>query len=538
MSYNRGEHIELVHTGNIFTVEKICKGGMGIVYIAKRQRDGKLYALKTLRDDKVGIYAYKNKISMLEARDELTKQFEWESQVWIVLGKHKNIVQAHWFDLSRNYEPFLVMEYVLGAEYGTTVGEWIDKKKAQNIDIPLVLWMCIQALTGLIYAKKVVNEELKIPFVHRDIKPGNLFISEGDTLRVKVSDFGIVKAFDASDRIIGTPYYMPPEQWEGQEVQEKTDVYALGCTMYEMITGKTPFEPSLEEERVIDKISYLKEKHMKEKPPPLKGIPQELNGLILKCLNKNNVERFSFRELRDELQSLHEKIVGQRVKVKDEPELFSAEDWNGRGVGFHRLGFHEKALRCYNEAIALCPYDARFYLNRGNAYFHLKQLKKAIESYRRAIELEPSLIEGYISIASVLCKMKQYQEALDFYDKAERLMPENAMVCWGRGIVYAEMQKYGEAIEAFEKALGINEQLAEAWLGLGNICVCLGDYNEAERCYKKAVSIKPGYAFAYQGLAQIYEYQGCNEDLEKVLARLAKRESHVKEENDEDIEDI
>ena len=85
MTYKLGEMIKTFDTDNIFTVEKYHSGGMGIVYIARRRKDGKLYALKTIREDKI------IKKSDLE---KFTSLFEWESQVWIVLGKHRNTASA------------------------------------------------------------------------------------------------------------------------------------------------------------------------------------------------------------------------------------------------------------------------------------------------------------------------------------------------------------------------------------------------------------------------------------------------------------
>jgi len=175
MPYKPGQIIKTLRTGNSFNVQSYHKGGMGIVYIAERQKDKKLYALKTVKIKK----------------EKLLKRFRWESQVWIILGKHRNIVQAYWFDFTQNYKPVLIMEYVKGhPKYGNTLKDWLFNIK---LDLETVLNFSIQALTGLIYAKRTLKEELNMPFVHRDIKPGNLLITE-DSI-VKVSDFGLVKAF-------------------------------------------------------------------------------------------------------------------------------------------------------------------------------------------------------------------------------------------------------------------------------------------------------------------------------------------------------
>jgi len=493
MIYKRNDEIRTYNTGNTFLPEeKPREGGMGRVYIARRKKDSQLYALKTLLMDKIS--------------DDQLKRFKWESQVWIVLGKHKNIIQAHWFDLSQNYEPFLVMEYVKGFGDGVTLADWINKKRTHIGDIVYIsgtLNFIIQALTGLIYARNVITNELKMAFIHRDLKPQNLLITENSTL--KVTDFGLVKAFGGKDGVAGTPYYMPPEQWKGKEVPEKTDVYALGCILYEMITGKILFSLPLSEMGRYNWRRKIKEMHFYMQPEPVAGIPEKLNEIMLKCLSKESRARFSFKDLREEVQALHQELTGNRVPVKDEPETFSAEDWNGRGVGFDRLGLHEKAVDCYTKAIRLIDSDARFFLNRGNAYVCLKKLQEAITDYRQAIKIHPELLDAYISMGSAYFMKGDFQNALECYNKAEQLNAHEERIYLGRGSVYGKQGQYEKAIQEFRKALKIKGNLAEAHLNLGNAYVGLGNRDKAIEHFNKALSIKEGqYPQAQEMLNKIY----------------------------------
>lgn len=504
MPYEPGKIIKTLRTGNNFLIQRSCKGGMGFVYIAEREKDKRLYALKTIREDR---------ISQIEKRDNFIKQFRWESQVWIILGKHQNIVQAHWFDLTSEYKPLLIMEYVEGhPEYGTTLREWIKRK---TLDPPTILNFSIRALTGLIYAKQVVREELNMPFIHRDLKPENLLLTEDGT--VKVTDFGLVRAFGIlEDRIGGTPPYMPPEQWKGEEIEEKTDIYALGCILYEMITAKQLFGRLNRWE--------IKRRHFEEEPRPLEGILSELNHLILKCLKKESQKRYdSFWELREELQGIHEKLKGERLAVNDAPELFTDEDLNSRGSGFDQLGFHQKAISCYDKAIELNPNDARYYLNRGNAYFNLLKVKttgevrkgdykRAKESYLKALKLNSDLAEAHIGLGNLFSKMGQYKKAIESYTKAETFNPRMVEIYVGRGNNYANLRHYEKALGEYKKATDLNPYFAEVYLNLGNVFLCMNEYERAEENYRQAIGINPQYAEAYMVLAKLYHILGRDEE--------------------------
>jgi len=231
--YSPGEWIKTIRTSNIFRVEKPrIEGGMGFVYIAERKKDEKLYALKTLKGG-----AGNQRKSVTEAL-----LFRQESLVWIILGKHRNIVQAFWFDQDEHYQPLLIVEYIEGKEKEeegnkknlVNLRDWLEEK--ETLDLALAVRFGLEALNGLKYAKDKVKEELgsDVPFIHRDIKPENLLITKDDVL--KVTDFGLVMGRG------GTPGYMAPEQGKGGAgaQEEKTDVFSLGCVLYRMLEGRRP----------------------------------------------------------------------------------------------------------------------------------------------------------------------------------------------------------------------------------------------------------------------------------------------------------
>ncbi|MEW6607346.1 MAG: tetratricopeptide repeat protein [bacterium] len=449
---------------------------MGLVFIARRKKDSKLYALKTFR-------------GWEQEREALIKDtalFRKESLVWITLGKHRNIVQACWFDLDGHYRPFLIMEYVEGSLKGVTLEDYI--KSSGKIGFLQGIRFTLETLNGLIYAQRTINKDLAIPFIHRDIKPANLLITKDGIL--KVTDFGLVMCHG------GTPLYKAPEQEEGKGVEEKTDVYALGWVLYEMLTG------------------HLRNREIKA----IDEVPAELNRIIERCLAKSPDGRPNFVELQDELQTIYLEQTGKTFPLYGDTEPLSAEDLNGRGSGFAQLGYHEKALECYNVAITLDSNDPRYYLNRGNAYLSLKKIGEAIGDYQKAISLDPECVEAYLGLGNLLIQQGEYKKALKCFDEGKKVSPrEEPMLYVSIGSFYAWQKHYDNAEKYFRKALSIRSDLAEAYLGLGNTYLCQKDYERAEINYQKAIKLNLLYRDAYLNLARLYQLMGCPREREDTL---------------------
>lgn len=162
--------------------------------------------------------------------------------------------------------------------------------------------LALQIVSGL----RAVHEH---GIVHRDIKPSNCMVVRGDRGQehVKILDFGIAKlSLSASEHeltqtgaIFGTAKYMSPEQSRGQKVDARTDIYAFGVILYEMLAGRVPFEG--------DNFAQVATRHVKEPPPPLHhlGLPPGVEALVMRCLAKTPQERFtSMRELESSLMAL------------------------------------------------------------------------------------------------------------------------------------------------------------------------------------------------------------------------------------------
>ena len=248
-------------------LELLGEGGMAFVYKAEDKQLKRTVAIKTLKPNFV-------------QQETFVERFKREAQTVANLN-HPNIVQV--FDWGIEGEPFFVMEYI----EGNTLTSIIAKKK--TISIGDILFISAQVSDGLQAAHSR-------GLVHRDIKPGNIMITPGG--KVKVTDFGIVSIqnedsdITKTGSILGTASYISPEQAQGKPVSVESDLYSLGTVMYELITGRPPFEG----ETPISTAT----KHLTEKPKKLslyrKDIPKGLENAVLKLLHKYPKDRYKNAE--------------------------------------------------------------------------------------------------------------------------------------------------------------------------------------------------------------------------------------------------
>jgi len=200
-------------------IRKIGEGGMGSVYLARDLSLEREVAIKIISPE-------------LARNPELMARFRVEAIAQARLN-HTNIVTIHSFE-HRKQIYYIVMEYVEGKTLKVLIRECGKIPVRQSLEI------VSRILAGLSYAHSM-------GVLHRDIKPANIFITGGD--EVKIGDFGIakVKGIDGLTRVgstLGTPLYSSPEQIRGKKMGPATDIYSLGVTLYEMLTGTPPFNSS------------------------------------------------------------------------------------------------------------------------------------------------------------------------------------------------------------------------------------------------------------------------------------------------------
>ncbi len=279
-------------------IEKIGEGGMALVYKARCRLLNRYVAIKVLKDEFVN-------------DEEFIKKFRRESQAAASLS-HPNIVSIYDVGMERIDDHdvyYIVMEYIKGK----TLKDLIKEKRKLSVE---------ETIDYSIQIAEALEHAHKNHIVHRDIKPHNIMITEDG--RVKVTDFGIARAATFStvtntSTVVGSVHYFSPEQARGRYTDEKSDIYSLGIVMYEMITGKVPFEG--------DSPISVALKHIQEEIVPPReidsSIPVGLQNIILKCVKKNQSDRYSsatqlLSDLRKLKYSNGNVIIGN-LELEDEP---------------------------------------------------------------------------------------------------------------------------------------------------------------------------------------------------------------------------
>ena len=248
----------------------IGEGGMGTVYEVRHRALGKRFAIKALRKD-------------LALDGEIAARFIQEARTAAAVS-HPGLVEITDFGRLESGQVYFVMELLEGQSLAALLRTGGPLPAARGLDI----------VRQLVHALKAAHDA---SIVHRDLKPDNIHISRGDndSDRVKIVDFGLAKVIGSSKltragMVFGTPHYMSPEQAAGEMVDHRADIYALGIVMYEMFTGKVPFE--------ADSYMGVLTKHMYMTPAPPSALSPELKSLgaleevILRCLQKRPAARY------------------------------------------------------------------------------------------------------------------------------------------------------------------------------------------------------------------------------------------------------
>jgi len=270
--------------GHYRIIEKIGAGGMGVVYRARDERLERDVAIKVLPAGAL-------------ADEEMRKRFRREAMALSKLN-HPNIATIHDFNTEKEVD-FLAMEYISGV----TLGEKVQSGALPEAEV-------IQLGRQTAEALEAAHEQ---GMIHRDLKPGNIMVTPKGL--VKVLDFGLAKLLlpsgpldktltltsPGTQALTGTLPYMAPEQLEGREVDERTDIHALGAILYKLATGKRPY-PQENPSEVMYAIL-----HKPAEPPGSLGvqISEGLERIIFKCLEKEPANRYaSAKELIGDLNKL------------------------------------------------------------------------------------------------------------------------------------------------------------------------------------------------------------------------------------------
>jgi serine/threonine protein kinase/Tol biopolymer transport system component len=276
--------------GSYKIIDKLGVGGMAIVYRAFDSKLNREVAMKVIKGD-------------LSSNSDFIQRFEREART-IAMLSHPHILKV--FDYGQVDENvYLIIELMTG-------GSLADRVRRERMSLETVTQMLDQIGRALDYAHRQ-------GIVHRDLKPQNVLLDpDGNAY---LTDFGIAKLLQADSNltatgmVMGTPAYMSPEQWSGQPVDGRTDIYALGVILYEMLVGAVPFDG--------DTPFRLMHQHIYEPPRPIKplrsDLPDGVQTVLNRALSKNRDDRYaSALELITEFRNA---LAGKVAPPADTPQV-------------------------------------------------------------------------------------------------------------------------------------------------------------------------------------------------------------------------
>ncbi len=266
--------------GRYEIIEELGEGGMGKVYRVEDNKINEEVALKLLRPQIAG----DNK-TIERFRNEL----KFARKI-----AHRNVCKMYDLDEEKGTH-YITMEYVPGEDLKSMI------RMSKQLSAATAVNIAKQVCEGL-------SEAHRLGVVHRDLKSSNIMIDRDGNARIM--DFGIARSLQAkgitgAGAMVGTPEFMSPEQAEGKEADQRSDIYSMGVILFDMLTGRVPFEG--------DSYLSIAMKHKTEIPPDPRNfnaqIPEDLSHTILKCMEKDKEKRFqNIKELLFELSRIEEGI--------------------------------------------------------------------------------------------------------------------------------------------------------------------------------------------------------------------------------------
>lgn len=295
--------------GKYKVVDSLGRGGMGVVYKVEQILLQRPMALKTLPDT--------------EFSEQSIRRFQTEAKLLSRLD-HPGVVKVRDFGVIDQSKPFLVMDFV----HGRTLASVLQSQGVMSLDAALKMFIELSFALGYAHSKGVV---------HRDVKPGNIMLTtpgiDSENEHVRILDFGIAKLLHSDTQaqsltktgeIFGSPMYMSPEQCTGAPIDHRSDIYSMGCVLYEALTGAPPFKG---ETSVATIAMHLSSKPLSLKEASLgRDYPPEVERVVARLLEKDPGKRYqSLLDVAQELIALQRGLTSAESSQSDKKTSASAK---------------------------------------------------------------------------------------------------------------------------------------------------------------------------------------------------------------------
>jgi len=474
---------------------ELGQGGMGVVYQAKDTLLGRTVALKFLP-------------AMFSRDEDAKKRFIHEARAVSALD-HPNIAVVHEIGGLDGDELFIVMAYY----NGQTLEDIIEDGP---VDLDDAVRYTLETARGLsqAHAKSII---------HRDIKPGNIMVTESGLL--KILDFGLAKVSDVTMTLgamsLGTLAYMSPEQAQGQGVDNRTDLWALGVVFYEMLAGKRPFDGPYDAA-----ILYAAANEDHESVRSWReDAPDHIVDIVDRLLQKNPDKRYqSADELISDLESATappplpaaEVAVESAPAETDEAPVAAAVTKSvgvsksvliaGAIIGIGAVGAIGWSVIKGGEetvAVALDREAARVHLTEGIERQNGGQYSLALASFEQAIMADSTFAPAWSSLSAVHFQLNSFERSIQAADRALAMDATDTGAYYNKGLSLAEMGHIEGSLQQMEAAVRLNSSFTQAYSAWGDILIEDGRAAEAlEILEVGGQNAEPGLRFI------IYKNQG------------------------------
>lgn len=499
-----------------YEVVQTLSGGMALVHLCRDHQTGQLVALKTFKP---------KYLSHREARDLFLR----EGTMWVDIGRHPHIVRAYRVErLGDGLEVYLVLEWVVQPQGidKPSLRAWL--RPGRPLPLKQALLFALHIARGMKYATK------KIPgLVHRDLKPENVLI--GYDGQARVTDFGLASTLSILDEsafseisaqkeshlrtqltqgAAGTPLYMPPEQWLRQPLDARTDIYALGCILYEMVSGR--FAAYAESREAVRDIHL----NGRIKPPPA-SLPREVLQFLRKCMMTERTQRFrDWAEVERELEELFRRVLQMEPPTERVTEtetraekLSAGHSYNTMGLSYLDLGKLSVAIMYFEQAVWIGRTEESLALegaglgNLGRAYRALGYTERAIEFHKEHLAIARQigdraqegralgdLGEAYRQLGSEERAIRYHQEELKIARELGDRFKEAAALdslgstYWGRGDVNQAVEFYKQSL-ALARQVEDRARMKSILSSMGHVYLRSGETKEAVALFHQALSL-------------------------------------------------
>jgi len=481
-------------------LEQIGAGGMGVVFRAHDERLERDVALKVLPPGIV--------VEMADRR-----RFHKEALALSKLN-HPNIATVHDFD-TQDGTDFLVEELIEGLSLDAMLASGpLSEKEIIHLGSQLVEGLAAAHEHGVI---------------HRDLKPGNLRVTPD--ARLKILDFGlamilrgevsssaVTESLSETKPFVGTLPYMAPEQLLKGKLNARTDIWAVGCILYEMATGRRPFLGS--GPALTDTILHQQPAAVSKLNPK---IGAALDRVIQKCLDKDPDKRYlSVREIAVDLRRATEPMsVETRLRWKSWfAVLAAAAVVTVAGIGIRRAATLRQSSSLEHAAgvttqLQAAPHESYLaglkYLERWDKPANLDS---AIGFFEQAVKADPGFALGFSALGEAHWAKYRVDHDARWIDEAERDCKRAAELNSQLPVIYVTLARvhngrgqYNLALQEIQQALQLEPLDPDAWLSAAAVYASMGQADRAESSYKKAAVLRPRDWDGYYELGVFYYRQ-------------------------------